>query len=119
MTDCDCNERLNRVCFYHKLKTIQFGGRGKSPQSLMESRWERDMPAYHRLRMNGLQPPKIDGCADLEQRAGSQMEVEMGHLIDKKTLPKVAEGMAISRELGWTPKDSVEARKDKYDRVDV
>lgn len=102
--------------FKAKLKTIQFGG-PKSSQSQMESRWEKDMPAYYRLRRNGLQPSRIDGCAELETRATSQTEVEMGHLFDKQTLPKVEEGMAISRELGWSPKDSVESVKDKYHRA--
>jgi hypothetical protein len=115
-SDCGCNERTGTMCFKHKLRTIQFDSRARSPQSQMESRWEKDMPAYQRLRWNGLQPPKIDGCAQLEQRANSQMEIEMGHLIAPEILPQVAEGMAISKEMGWAPQDSVEAMKDKYHR---
>lgn len=113
MTECGCNQSGTRICFYHKLHTIQFAGRGKSSQSAMEARWEKDMPAYHRLRRNGLQPPHIDGCAQLEGRAGSQMEIEMGHLIDKAILPQITEGMAIARDLEWTPQDSVDDKKQK------
>jgi hypothetical protein len=117
VTGCGCNEQGTRLCFYHKLKTIQFGGRGKSPQSAMESRWERDMPAYQRLRHHGLQPRQIDGCADLETHADSQLEIELGHLIPKEILPSVAEGMAVSKELGWAPADSVETMKDQTVRT--
>ena len=105
-------------CFARKLRTVQFG-KPAAPQSLMEARWDKDMPAYQRLRNNGLQPIKIDGCADLERRANSQLEIEMGHLIDPKLLPKVAEGMAIARDLEWAPTDSVDSVKDKYHREAV
>lgn len=118
MTDIDPD-------FKAKLKTIQFG-KPRSSQSLMESRWDRDMPAYHRLRMNGLQPKQIDGCAELESRANSQLEVELGDTLRdlavetgepiKKLMPRVEEGMALSKELDWKPQDSVEAVKDKYHR---
>lgn len=102
-------------CFTCKLRTVHFAGQ-RSPQSTMEDRWQRDMPAYQRLRHNGLQPPKIDGCYQLEQRAHSQMEIEMGHLIDPKIMPQVSEGMAIAKELEWTPSQSVDAVKDRYHR---
>lgn len=32
-----------------------------------EQRWNRDMPAYKRLRRDGLQPDHIDGAARIEQ----------------------------------------------------
>lgn len=92
----------------------------------MEARWHKDMGAYHRLRMNGLQPKQIDGCAELESRANSQLEVELGDTLRdlaaemgepiKKLMPRVEEGMALSKELDWKPQDSVEAVKDKYHR---
>lgn len=110
---CGCNATLGRTCFYHKLKTIQFAGTKKSPQTRMEAQWERDRPAYARLRSHGLQPPSVKGSAELEKRANSQTEIELGHVFDKKTLPKVEEGMAIAREMTWKPQDSVDALKDK------
>jgi hypothetical protein len=45
-----------------------------------EARWHKDMPAYKRLVQDGLQPPKIDGCAELESKARSKVEVESGVL---------------------------------------
>lgn len=44
----------------------------------MEKRWEADMPAYKRLRDNGLQPANIDGCSIIEKRATESIEVERG-----------------------------------------
>ena len=45
----------------------------------------KDGPAYKRLRKQGLQPRRIDGCAEVEQRAESRVEVEaMRPLTPKK-----------------------------------
>lgn len=100
-TECGCSP--TRTCFKHKLRSIQFAGRGKTKTTLMEAQWDKDMPAYQRLRRNGLQPPSTKGCAELEKRANSQHEIEMGHLFDRKDIAKVEEGMALSRELEWSP----------------
>jgi hypothetical protein len=37
---------------------------------------EKDMPAYKRLRDEGLQPPSVRGAADLEARAVSKADIE-------------------------------------------
>ena len=123
---CGCARDNTTLCFKHKLKTIQFGGSPHS-KTLMEKRWDRDMPAYMRLRRNGLQPAQIDGCAELETRANTQIEVEMADLVKplaersgqplKTLLPKIQEGMQITRETEWKPQDSVEDKKNKYDRA--
>lgn len=47
-----------------------------------QKRWDRDMPAYARLRAEGLQPPQIDGSAELEAKARSKTEVEMGEIME-------------------------------------
>lgn len=41
-----------------------------------QARWDRDIPAYRRLRKDGLQPPTSDGAADLECSAVERHEVE-------------------------------------------
>ena len=41
-----------------------------------EARWNADMPAYKRLRRQGLQPKQIDGCHRLETTATSAAQVE-------------------------------------------
>lgn len=43
-----------------------------------ERKWELDMPAYKRLREDGLQPPRIDGSYVLERSAQNEREVTMG-----------------------------------------
>lgn len=37
-----------------------------------------DMDAYKRLRRQGLQPPRIDGCRDLEKQAVTRDEIQTG-----------------------------------------
>jgi hypothetical protein len=64
-----------------------------------DAQWDKDMPAYKRMRMNGVQPPRIDDCAHLEREATSQFEVEMGRLAPKHLHSRIQEGLAISKEL--------------------
>jgi len=45
-----------------------------------ERGWKKDMPAYKRLRANGLQPKRIDGAAEIERRAQESWQVETGIL---------------------------------------
>ena len=45
-----------------------------------ERNWNKDMPAYKRLRANGLQPEKIDGAAEVEKKAQESWQVETGIL---------------------------------------
>ena len=41
----------------------------------------RDMAAYKRLREEGLQPPAINGSANLESKAGTKHEINSGMLL--------------------------------------
>lgn len=41
-----------------------------------EHRFEKDGPAYLRMRTRGLQPEQIDGSADLENRVGDQDDID-------------------------------------------
>lgn len=43
-----------------------------------ERNWNKDMPAYKRLRREGLQPRKIDGAAEVEKKAKEAWQVETG-----------------------------------------
>lgn len=63
-----------------------------------ERRWNRDMDAYQRIRRQGLQPQRIDGCAQLEKHAETQQEIDMGRLFKKEDLPRVNEGIERARE---------------------
>lgn len=48
-----------------------------------EKRWAEDMPAYRRLRREGLQPRGIDGAAAAEAQANHPLEMEMGRPLGK------------------------------------
>ena len=51
----------------------------------LESRkvFDEDAAAYRRLRKDGLQPERVDGCAALETKAESTVEIEHGRLMPK------------------------------------
>lgn len=67
--------------------------------------WDADMGAYQRLRWNGVQPRRIDDCAQLETRATDQFEIEMGKIVPDAVKPQVKEGLAIAKELEVKPSD--------------
>jgi putative FmdB family regulatory protein len=47
-----------------------------------EKQLEKDLPAYARLRKEGMQPKSTVGAAELEARAESRFEVEYGTVAD-------------------------------------
>lgn len=70
-------------CFGCRVAGISFGAnstttRGSQVDAANRTakNWDKDMPAYKRLRQNGLQPRSIDGAAALEARATSAAQVE-------------------------------------------
>jgi len=75
-------------CFVCKISTISFGT-GTAPTrragaevvEARERRWNRDMPAYKALRAQGLQPPRIDGSAELMEKAETRFEIESGKIM--------------------------------------
>ncbi len=73
------------------------------PQAVREVRtekqWDADMPAYKRIRNNGVQPKRIDDSAYLESHATDQYEIELGLIVPKERKAQVQEGLAISKEL--------------------
>lgn len=54
------------------------GGERAAQINATESRWQKDMPAYKRLRADGLQPKTIDGAANVEKKAKEAWQVETG-----------------------------------------
>ncbi len=52
---------------------------------------DKDMGSYKRLRDEGLQPPSINGCNDLEKRAETKMEVEAGTIMSNDNNRKATE----------------------------
>jgi len=43
-----------------------------------ERQLAKDLGAYKRLRMEGLQPPRVDGSARLEREAVTSLEIQTG-----------------------------------------
>lgn len=58
----------------HALETK--GGEVRASDA-MEARWQRDMPAYKRMRRQGMQPDGIDGAARLEDKVADQIDIEL------------------------------------------
>lgn len=54
------------------------GGERAAQINATEARWHKDMPAYKRLRADGLQPKTIEGAANLEKKAKEAWQVETG-----------------------------------------
>lgn len=80
-------------------KTIGVISKSKAIDNV-EKQWSRDMPAYKRLRQDGTQPKRIDGCAELEARAVDRQEIEMGHLYkNEKEKVHMQEGMRLAEEM--------------------
>lgn len=59
--------------------------------SSKERAWDKDMPAYKRLREDGLQPAHIDGSARLEQTANDRIEIEAGRNYTKREVGAIKE----------------------------
>ena len=72
-------------CFACRVSGIRMGmntttTRGQNVESInrTERNWQKDMPAYKRLRKEGLQPKSIDGAANVEKKAEHSWQVETG-----------------------------------------
>lgn len=70
-------------CFGCKVLGVRMGAntttsRGARVEEInqRERGWNRDMPAYKRLRKQGLQPRQIDGAAVLEKHANERWQIE-------------------------------------------
>ena len=70
-------------CFGCRVSGVQMGSnstttRGSQVAEINQraKNWDKDMPAYKRLRREGLQPKTIDGCHAVEQLATSRHQIE-------------------------------------------
>lgn len=85
-------------CFGCRVAGISFGANPSTTKgqevaliNQRASNWEKDMPAYKRLRQNGLQPKTIDGAAALEARATTAAQIESRPDVEKLIKRGVAE----------------------------
>ena len=77
-------------CFGCRVAGVSFGSnsttsRGAKVAEINQraKNWDKDMPAYKRLRQQGYQPKNIDGAAKLEATASTVAEVESRPNIEK------------------------------------
>lgn len=70
-------------CFGCRVAGIRFGANESTTRGAQvaevnnrEKGWNKDMPAYKRLREQGLQPRQIDGSAVLEAKANEKWQIE-------------------------------------------
>lgn len=72
------------------------GGAHAVESNALEAAWSQDMPAYKRLRREGLQPKNVNGSAELERKANTRIEVEHGI----HSPPAVAERAGVLHGVG-------------------
>ena len=79
-------------CFMCKISTVTVGAScmpSRQPVAAAtearEKRWNKDMPAYKRLRQQGYQPKTIDGAAHIEAKATTRFEIESGQVLEGQT----------------------------------
>lgn len=85
-------------CFGCKVAGVSFGanstttsGANVASTNRTAKNWDKDIPAYKRLRKEGLQPKSVDGAAALEARATTVADVESRPNIEKLVRRGVAE----------------------------
>ena len=77
--------RVSSVSVAPSAMPTRNGGAEAVTINAREARWQKDMPAYKRLRQQGYQPPRIDGCAELETGATTEHEVVLGKVAANPT----------------------------------
>lgn len=85
-------------CFGCRITGISFGANSTTTRGAQVAEtnqraknWEKDMPAYKRLRRQGLQPKNIDGAARVEATAETVAQVEGRPNIESLVARGVAE----------------------------
>lgn len=67
-------------CQACKYTSVQTGNVFVPVQGQAEKQWEKDLPAYARLRAQGLQPKSTSGTAYLESHATTEYEIVSGRV---------------------------------------
>jgi len=84
--------RVSHVGVAPSAMPTRTGGADAGAINAREARWQKDMPAYKRLRDQGYQPPHIDGSARLEAQASTEHEIAVGQVsADPKKLTEAAD----------------------------
>ena len=83
-------------CFGCKIQTISFAPSAMPSRNMeaaakneAEKQLQKDLPAYARLRSEGMQPKSTKGAAALEANATSKVEVETGVIMGQRAAQKI------------------------------
>lgn len=86
-------------CFGCKVAGVRMGSNSTTTRGARvaeidrtERQWQRDMPAYKRLRRQGYQPKQIDGCAQIEAKAETVAQVESRPDVESLVKRGIADG---------------------------
>jgi hypothetical protein len=80
-------------CFGCKIKTVSFAASAmptRKPEvaatNRRESNLTKDRDAFKAMRQQGIQPARLKGAAELQDKAHTKHEIETGKLIGNKSL---------------------------------
>jgi len=84
-------------CFGCKIKTVSFAASAmptRSPDAVRTEAWDKqlhkDRDAFKAMKEQGIQPARLRGAAELQDRAATKHEIETGKIIgDSKLANKV------------------------------
>lgn len=83
-------------CFACKIKSVSFAASAmptRKPEAVAttarEKKLTRDRDAFKAMREQGIQPARLNGAADLQNRATTKHEIETGKILPKSLAPKV------------------------------
>lgn len=90
---CPCGLEGDRLLLMPAIAAAAMPNKGAEVTEIVDrgKRWERDHAAYRRLRKEGLRPRHIDGAAENETRAATRLELESGHMLDKRDVNLAAD----------------------------
>jgi hypothetical protein len=86
----------NEDCFACRIKSVSFASSAmptRRPQAAdinaAEKRLTKDRDAFKAMREQGIQPARLKGASDLQDRASTKDEIETGRLLPKSLAKKV------------------------------
>lgn len=97
-------------CFGCKISGLQLATPPTGDEQARQAQFQRDFAAefhngdreaYRRLRLQGLQPPRIAGSAHLERHAETRFEVESGMVAPDRKLYNTV--MSAAADMGLDP----------------
>ena len=90
------NPNCKPDCFGCKASSVSFAPSAMATRSVAssmkatEKQQEKDLPAYKRMRQEGLQPKSTKGAAEIEANASTRFEVVSGQIIQDQSTLKAA-----------------------------